>query len=316
VTTSAHPRRKRVVSVSLGSSRRDHVAELTLLNTVVEVRRLGVDGDVERAVREIAALDGQVDAIGLGGVDVYLYVGGDRYVVADGERLLQAARHTPCVDGSALKRTLEPAAVRWLAAHGPVPLDGLPVLLVSALDRFGMAQALEEAGCSVVYGDLMFTAGIPYPIRSLTELQGIARRLVAEMVKLPLRLLYPTGAAQEGEPEPRFQDAFAAADMVAGDFHLIRKHLPGPEVMAGKAVLTQTTTPGDRALLARAGIRHLFTTTPLLQGRSFGTNALEAAIVAVLERPPALLGPEDFAGVLDAMSYRPEVLTLSLGAMA
>jgi len=299
---------KRVVSVSLGSSKRDHAASVTLAGVEVLITRRGCDGDVEAAVAAIAELDGRVDAIGLGGLDLHLHIAGDDYVVADGQRLLRAARVTPVVDGSALKQTLEPMAVRHLAAHGPLPLRDLPVLMVSALDRYGMAVALEEAGCRVVYGDLMFTSGIPYPITSLAELQKIARRLAREMVRLPIRLLYPTGEAQERPPECAFPEEYARAALIAGDFHLIARHLP-PRI-DGKAVLTNTTTAADRADLAARGARWLFTTTPLLEGRSFGTNALEAALVAVLGRRPEELGPGDFQGVLGAMHYRPEVLDL------
>ena len=284
---------------------------LRLLNTEVEVTRRGFDGDVDAALRAIRKLDGHVDAIGLGGLDVYLYLAGQQYVVADGLRLLEAAGSTPAVDGSALKQTLEPAAVRWLAEHGPVPLGGLPVLMVSGLDRYGMAVALEEAGCKVVYGDLMFHAGVPYPIHSLPELERIASRLVREVIKLPMRLLYPTGAAQEAEPEPRFAAQYAAAGLIAGDWHLIRRHLPGREELEGKAVLTQTTTLADRQQLAARGVRYLFTTTPLLDGRSFGTNVLEAAMVAVLGKPPAELAERDFADLLGAIGYRPEVIDLA-----
>ena len=297
------------MSVSLGSRKRDHTATVHLLDTPVVIERRGFDGDVDAAERAIAELDGTVDAIGLGGLDVYLHIAGDRYVVADGERLLRAARRTPVVDGSGLKQTLEPEAVRWLAAHGPMPLGGRPALMVSALDRYGMAVALEEAGAHVVYGDLMFLSGIPYPITSLAELQKIARRLAREMVKLPLRMLYPTGEAQERAPQARFPEAYAQADLIAGDFHLIRRHLP--ERLDGKAVLTNTTTAADRADLAARGARWLFTTTPILQGRSFGTNLLEAAMVAVLGGRPEALGPEDFRGVLRAVDYRPEVCDLA-----
>lgn len=302
---------RRVVSVSLGSSRRDHTARLRLLGVDVEISRRGTDGDVEAAVRLIGELDGNVDAIGLGGLDVYLQIGEDRYVIADGERLLRAARRTPVVDGSALKRTLEPAAVRWLEAHGPLPLRGLPVLLVSALDRYGMATALEAAGCKVVYGDLMFGAGIPYPITSLGELRRIARRLASELVKLPVRMIYPTGEAQERPPEARFPEEYARAALLAGDFHLIRRFLP--ERVDGKAVLTNTTTAEDRRDLAARGARWLFTTTPLLDGRSFGTNVLEAALVAARGVAPQALGAADYEELLRLIDYRPEVVELGTG---
>ncbi len=300
---------RRVVSVSLGSAGRDHRATLTLVGQRVQIERRGVGGDVEAAARVIAELDGQVDAIGLGGLDVHLYIGDDHYVIADGQRLLDVARHTPVVDGSSLKRTLEPRAVRWLAEHGPVPLAGCPVLMVSALDRYGMAVALEAAGARVVYGDLMFNAGVPYSIRSLPELQRISRRLVREIVKLPVRMLYPTGAAQEMAPEARFPEAYAESRLIAGDFHLIRRHLPAH--LEGQAILTNTTTWQDRADLARRGARWLFTTTPLLEGRSYGTNALEAAMIAVLGRPAGGLAPADFEGLLDAIDYRPEIVDLA-----
>ncbi len=301
-----------VVSVSLGSARRDHRVRYRLADVEIDIERRGFNGDVEAARQAIAELDGRVDAIGLGGLDVYLYIGEDRYVIADGERLLQAASRTPVVDGSRLKRTLEPRAVRQLAAHGPLPLKGLPVLMVSALDRFGMAVALEEAGCRPVYGDLMFTAGIPYPITTLAELQKISRRLAKEMTRLPVRMLYPTGAAQESEPEARFPEEYERAALVAGDFHLIRRYLPAS--LTDKAVLTNTTTAEDRGDLARRGVRWLFTTTPLLDGRSLGTNVLEAAMVAAMGRRPEDLAAADFEELLDRIEYRPEVVDLQQGA--
>jgi hypothetical protein len=150
---------------------------------------------------------------------------------------------------------------------------------------------------------------VPYPIRSLAELQRLSRRLVREMVKLPLRMLYPTGAAQDAAPEARFPEQYAANRLIAGDFHLIRRYLPAQ--LDGQAILTNTTIATDRADLRRRGARWLFTTTPLLEGRSFGTNALEAAMVAVLGRPPAELVAEDFDQLLDAMDYRPEIMDLA-----
>jgi hypothetical protein len=300
---------KRVVSVSLGSSRRDHVARAALFGVEVELSRRGCDGDMERAVALVHELDGRVDAIGLGGLDVYLFIRGERYVLEDGLRLMRAAARTPVTDGSGCKRHLEPAAVRWLAAHGPFPLAGRRVLMVSALDRFGMAEALAEAGCDLTFGDLMFHAGVPYPIRSLAELEEIARKMAREIVKLPIHMIYPVGAAQEAEPEERFPEAYRAAEVIAGDFHLIRRFLP-PAGLDGKAVLTNTTTAADRELLRARGVRHLITTTPLLDGRSFGNNVMEAALCAALTKVPEELTSADYGRALRAMDYKPAVIDL------
>jgi hypothetical protein len=105
---------KHIVSVSLGSSTRDHRAVVNLLGEDFDISREGVDGKLDRAIARVQELDGTVDAIGLGGIDVYLYAGSKRYALRDGLRLLQAAKVTPVVDGSGLKNTLEREAVRYM----------------------------------------------------------------------------------------------------------------------------------------------------------------------------------------------------------
>src|SRR6202022_3599939 len=127
---------KTVVSVSLGSSSRDHRAEVELLGERFDIQRVGTDGSIDKAIARLRALDGTVDAIGLGGIDVYLYAGKDRYALRDGLRLMAAATKTPVVDGSGLKNTLEREAVVYLQNDLGMNLRGVKVLMVSALDRF------------------------------------------------------------------------------------------------------------------------------------------------------------------------------------
>ena len=143
---------KRVVSVSIGSSTRDHSVNTELLGIPFEISRRGTDGDLRKAKEVLKELDGKVDAIGLGGLDVYLYSKTKRYALRDGLKLLQLVEHTPVVDGSGLKNTLEREVIKMLANDERIPLKGKKVLMVCALDRFGMAGALEEAGAKVTYG--------------------------------------------------------------------------------------------------------------------------------------------------------------------
>src|SRR5579871_5129054 len=105
---------KKVVSVSLGSSTRDHRAQVTFMGEDFDISRVGTDGKLDAAIAKVKELDGHVDAIGLGGIDVYLYAGRHRYALRDGLRLLEAAKTTPVVDGSGLKNTLERAAVKFM----------------------------------------------------------------------------------------------------------------------------------------------------------------------------------------------------------
>ena len=67
-----------------------------------------------------------------------------------------------------------------------------------------------------------------------------------------------------------------------------------PGSLQGKTVLTNTTTPADVEALRVRGVERLITTTPSLGGRSFGTNAVEAAAAAMADAPPDSLRLEDY----------------------
>ncbi len=165
---------RHVVSISLGSSRRDHSVDVELLGEDFRIERIGADGRFERAAELLREHDGRVDAIGLGGIDIYLYSGTRRYEIVDGAKLRDIVEKTPVVDGSGLKNSVEPAAVRWLAEQPGFDLSQMKVLMVSAVDRFGMARAFSEAGARTVFGDLIFALGIKVPVYTMEKLTQLA----------------------------------------------------------------------------------------------------------------------------------------------
>ncbi|MBV8499129.1 MAG: quinate 5-dehydrogenase [Candidatus Eremiobacteraeota bacterium] len=297
---------KRVVSVSLGSSRRDHRARIRLLGEEFDIARVGMDGKLDAAIAKVHELDGEVDAIGLGGIDVYLYAGRHRYALRDGLRLLEAANVTPIVDGSGLKNTLEREAVRFMQDELGIRLRGKRVLMVSALDRFGMAQALVDAGADVLFGDFIFALDKDMPVRDLHEFEKMAEKYLPDACKLPFQFFYPTGKKQEKPPEPKYPQYYDDAEIIAGDFHFMRQFMP--ERLDDKIVLTNTVTDDDVEELAARGIRMLITTTPDIGGRSFGTNVLEAALLALLGKQWSEVVPSDYERVLHELALKPRVV--------
>ena len=299
----------KVVSISLGSSARNKTSTTTLLEQPVEMQRIGTDGDFARAIQMIRELDGKVDAIGLGGIDLYLFAGKRKYTVRDAARLAQAARVTPVVDGSGLKLTLERRHIDWLAANFTErPLSGAKVLQVSMVDRWGMAEGLAKYAGEIIFGDLMFGLGLPIPLRGLASAERVASLALPVVTKLPFKWLYPTGEKQK-EEKPRFSEYLTWADWVCGDFHYIRRNLP-PR-LDGKVVLTNTTTDDDRTLLAQRGLGWLITTTPVVSGRSFGMNVLEGVIVALIRQRGDIVSPESYEVYLNKLGLKPEIERLN-----
>lgn len=300
---------KKIVSVSLGSSTRDHRAVVNLLGEDFDISRVGMDGKLDAAIAKVAELDGKVDAIGLGGIDVYLYAGKHRFALRDGLRLLNAAKTTPVVDGSGLKNTLEREAVRYMQEELGIQLRGKHVLMVSALDRFGMAQALVDAGAEVLFGDFIFALDKDIAVRDLHTFEEMAEKYLPDACKLPFQFFYPTGKKQEKPPQPKYPQYYAEADIIAGDFHFMRAFMP--DRLDGKIVLTNTVTKANLDELKDRGVKMVITTTPDFGGRSFGTNVVEAALIALLGKRWKDVTPEDYEQVLLELNLQPRVISFS-----
>ncbi|MEI6502243.1 MAG: quinate 5-dehydrogenase, partial [Armatimonadota bacterium] len=274
----------RIVSVSIGSSRRDKRIETEFLGRPFLIERVGTDGSLQTAGDMIADLDGKVAAIGLGGIDLYLVAGKRRWIVKDALKLAQRAKITPVVDGSGLKNTLERATVKYLAEHGLITAaDGSSrrprFLVVSAVDRFGMAETVVELGYDHIFGDLIFALKVPIAVCNMGTINLLARTLLPILCRLPFETLYPTGDKQE-KLSTVGRKWFDWADVIGGDFHFIGRNLPSPEQdsskpLAGKMIITNTTTDEDVAKLRALGLEKLVTTTPRFDGRSPGTNVME-----------------------------------------
>ncbi|HEY3416583.1 MAG TPA: quinate 5-dehydrogenase [Armatimonadota bacterium] len=297
-----------VVSVSLGSSSRDKSVTATFLDREVTIERRGTNGDMKAAIALIQELDGHIDALGLGGIDLYLIADGKKYAIREALQLARAAKQTPVVDGSGLKHTLERRTVQWLQEHGVVDFSGKKVLLVSGVDRFGMAEALPPLGATTRYGDLIFSLGIPIAINSLRTLRVIARLLLPVICQLPFSMLYPTGEKQTTTVE-KHSAHFDWADIIAGDWHFIRRYMPSR--LDGKVIITNTTTEEDVALMRDHGVSRLVSTTPEFDGRSFGTNVMEGVIIALQGKHPDDMTPNDYLATLESLGWEPRIVKLT-----
>ncbi len=298
---------KHVISISLGSSQRNRCVEMSFAGVPFRVERIGTDGNVHLATEMIAARDGKVDAIGLGGVDLYLYAGKRRYELRDAARMASGARRTPVVDGGGIKRILEPIMLRRLADDGVLEVAGKRVLLMSGVDRPGMAETFPALGAKVVYGDLLYAVGVPIAITSLRQIEVAAALFLPLLRRLPMSVLYPTGKSQESV-KPKYPKHFLWADIIAGDFQLVRRYMP--DDLAGKIIVTNTTRSGDVEELRKRRVARLITMTPTICGESFGANVMESVLVALAEKPPASLTEADYLEWSEKMGWRPGVTEL------
>lgn len=304
---------KKVISISLGSDSRDHKVKIELLGEQVSIERRGTNGDKKKAAQLFTNLDGEYDAFGMGGIDLSVKVANNSYIFRDAKKLIKNVKETPVVDGSGLKNTLERIAVDYMDEKLNINLADKKVLLTSAMDRFGMAEAFYQKKADLVCGDLIFGLKIPIRIKSLKTLKFIAAVIAPIITKLPFELVYPTGNKQnqDKDKDDRFKKFYQEADIIAGDFHYIKAHIP--QRLEDKIILTNTTTSSDIKNLQKKKVKAIITTTPNLEGRTFGTNVMEAVLVALLDKDPSDISTEDYINILKKLEFKPNYINLEDG---
>ncbi|HUV92058.1 MAG TPA: hypothetical protein VMV80_03140 [Anaerolineales bacterium] len=299
---------KRAVSISIGSSQRDKAVEVELLGEQVQIERIGTDGDMEKAALLYKELDGKVDAFGVGGADLGVMVADKWYPLYSVQPMVRYVNQTPIVDGAGLKNTLENHVAPFMESQIKPYLDevGRKAFITLGVDRWGMSKSFLDGGYECVFGDIMFGLGLPLAVRSEKSLKILASILMPIVGRIPFEWVYPTGEKQESR-DPKWEEYYQWATVIAGDCHYIKRHMPYR--LDGKVIVTNTTTSDDVKLFKEAGCKYLVTSTPVLEGRSFGTNMMEAALIAASGKKRELTRQE-LNQLLDQLGFEPQLQEL------
>jgi hypothetical protein len=221
--------------------------------------------------------------------------------------IVRFVKKTPLVDGAGLKNTLEKRAAPFVDAKLGGYVKDKKAFVVSGADRWGLSTGFADAGYETVFGDLMFGLGIPIALRSTGALRILAPLVVPIAGLLPFEWVYPTGEKQDVR-QPKYENYYQWATVIAGDMHYIRRHIP--ERLPGKVIVTNTTVPSDVELLKQIGIKYLVTVTPVMEGRSFGANMMEAALVAASGKG-RVLSHAELDELIDELKMEPQLQELN-----
>jgi hypothetical protein len=297
---------KKAVSVSLGSYKRDKAVDITLLGKQVRLERIGTNGDEKEATRLFTTLDGKVDALGVGGIALHINLPWKSYPLRAGVKLVKEVKITPYTDGTGIQTMLESRVMQYVLSKLKEQIPVKKAFLVEGLSRYGMINSFLDTGFDCVFGDLMFALGIPLAIRTRKGVNLAAKLLLPFVAQMPISMLYSTGESQD-VVVPKYIKYYHEASVIAGDWLYIKKHMP--EDMEGKIIVTNTTTEEDVEFMRSRGIAYLVTTTPGFAGRSFGTNAFEAALTAAAGLGRTLTFSE-ISSIIEKENIKPQIRKL------
>jgi hypothetical protein len=149
-----------------------------------------------------------------------------------------------------------------------------------------MTEELLKFTNNIIFGDLIFADIVSWPIKNKWLFDMIAHLYLSYiMPNMKFEDLYPTGKKQE-EITGKHEKYLAWADVIVGDWHMIRRNLPraNHDLLKEKIIITNTKTDEDIKLLKARNVGMLITYTPKIDNRSFGTNVLEGILVAILKK--------------------------------
>jgi len=288
---------KPVLSVSLGAARDDYTVQAQILNQTVQLARVGTDGDWARALDLLRASDGRVAAMGLEGP----WRPRDSRLRAARE----AVRAARLADGQRLRPILARRAVAALEARlnkGGKTLEGRQALLPRAA-RVAclacLAENLAAFGCSIVAGDLLAGLGLPLPLRGL--------RLLRIFSPLLQRLPESSTAREDrsGRAASHWQALLEQADVLGArspaDLEGIGR------TAGGKIVVLETAGPEAAAALLRDGAEAVVVAGPEVGGRCLQPDAVEALLLALIEKAEMEIGVADLEAAVARIPLRPAV---------
>jgi predicted amino acid dehydrogenase len=295
---------KKVVTVSLGSSKQDFSFETDFLGWHFQVKRFGADDDTGRAWELMRRQQATADAIGLGEIADHWNVGQDTVVSKETRRLLNVVTRVPATTGARLRRLLQVRAVRYVQNHLGHYFNNNLVLFLSGMRNYDMAVALSDYTPNLSFADALLQTGAPTLLSSLTQLELYAKGADWALSGKPGEMLE---AAIPGFKSSRIASAVGKSHVVVGTFAEL-KAVGNSSNLAGKTLITSAVDDERLAFFKQCKVNLVIDVSPALFERVVGVNVVEAMILAALGKPPEEVSDEDFIEILDELEVKPRLL--------
>jgi len=295
---------KKVVTVSLGSSKQDFKFETDFLGHRFQVRRLGADNDTNKAWELMRRHQATSDAIGLGEIGDHWQVGQSTVTNKTTERLLNVVTRVPATTGARLRRLLQVRAVRHVQHELGSYFNNNLVLFFSGARNWDMAQALGDYTPNISFADALTQTGAPKLLTSLQQLEIYAKGHDLALSGRPAEVLEGMLGNFKNN---RLSAAMEKSHVIVGTFGEL-KAVGSPANLEGKTIITSAVDDERLKFFTRCKVNLVIDVSPKIFDQVVGTNVIEAMILAALGKPPEELSDDDFNEILDELNLQPRLL--------
>ncbi len=295
---------KKVVSVSLGSSKQDFEFKTKFLGQNFSVHRMGADQDTGKAWDLMRRQQATADAIGLGEISDHYHVGQDTLINKETRRLTNVVTRVPVTTGATLRRLLQVRAVRYVQKEIGHYFNNNLVLFLSGMRNYNMAVAMSDYTRNLSFADALFQTGAPAMLGSLEQLELYAKGSGLVLRGKPGEILE---AALSDFKLMMVRGEVAKSHVIVGTFAEI-KSVGNASNLEGKTLITSAVDDERMAFFKACKVNLVVDTSPKLFEKVVGINTIEAMILAALEKSPEEISDDDFEEILDELKIVPRLL--------
>jgi hypothetical protein len=295
---------KKVVSVTLGSSKQDHEFQTEFLGQQFTVSRMGADQDTGKAWELMRRQQATADAIGLGEISDHYQVGVRTVVNKETQRLTNVVTRVPVTTGATLRRLLQVRAVRHVQKELGHYFNNNLVLFLSGMRNYDMAVAMSDYTKNLSFADALFQTGAPTMLGSLEQLELYAKGSKYMLSGKPGQLLE---SSLSGIKNRMVAEVVAKSHVIVGTFAEIKAVGNGTN-LNGKTLITSAVDDERLAFFTKCKVNLVIDVSPKLFQEVVGINTIEAMILAALEKPQEEVSDDDFEEILDELHIKPRLL--------
>ncbi|WP_141734244.1 hypothetical protein [Oligoflexus tunisiensis] len=165
---------KRIISLSLGSSRQNFDRILHFAGQSIHVTHYGVDYDEDLLFRLVSQYQGECDVLALGCIPAPVYIGRRTLRHRILTRLHQEVTQAPMVTGHLLRSTFFDWTLQHAIKQGDLKIQNSTLTFLSGLTQFDALPALESLAKDIYFFDPCLQYQVPTALRGVKALRTYA----------------------------------------------------------------------------------------------------------------------------------------------
>jgi predicted amino acid dehydrogenase len=303
---------KKIISVSLGAREADYEFETEFLGQQFNVKRMGTDGDEEKAAQKLLEWDKEADTIGIGGIK-FPHTIAPRYLTRkhdDKIKNLGKRIQTPVTTGAALRDVSFEWALRFVDHKFGDYFKNARVLFLSGMANYRIAKVMAEFTDNLTFADPLIENGISKLIQSLKGIEMYAKGSHEILEWIPSKRLTSSVVPLQKWNDYILRKAMQKANIIVVPCYRFYEYLEDTtlEELGGKTIITSTAYDDRVRFLKERGVEIIIDTTPKILQRVVAPNVIEAMILAALEKKTDMVHADDLLEIISMQKMDPRIV--------